>query len=102
MLVTVVIAAVVTASMEPEYTSSTTLRVSTAAIGSFEFLQYDLTYTDRLMNTYARIAASGPVVDELVQRLQLDHYPDISVDTVTGTELMQIQVKDKDPVQAKN
>jgi capsular exopolysaccharide synthesis family protein len=102
MLITVGIAAAVTASMDPEYTSSTTLRVSTAAIGSFDFLQYDLTYTDRLMNTYARIAASGPVIGELMQRLQLDHTPDITVDTVTGTELMQIQVTDKDPVLARN
>jgi capsular exopolysaccharide synthesis family protein len=95
-LVTVGAAVARTAMITPTYTASTTVRVETPRIGSLEFFQYDLTFTDRLMNTYAIIATSGPVMDELAERLELEQAPTVNVEIVQGTELLNITVTDED------
>ncbi|MBN1965306.1 MAG: polysaccharide biosynthesis tyrosine autokinase [Anaerolineae bacterium] len=97
LVVTVAVALIRTMMDTPTYTTAATLRVSTLSVGSLDYLQYDLSYTDRLMNTYARIATSGPVIDELMTRLDLDTPPDVSIDLVQGTELMRVVVTDEDP-----
>jgi capsular exopolysaccharide synthesis family protein len=105
LLTTVIAVATVTARtamLTPLYSSSTTLRVGTSAIGSFEFLQYDLTYTDRLMNTYTHIATSTPVLTKLAEQLNVSDLPQISVAPVDDSELLVITVQDPDPVVAQH
>lgn len=99
-LVTVGVVMLRTAMLPRVYTATTTLRVLTASIGSPDFVQYDVTYADRLMNTYARIARSQPVMDQLQSQLNLSAPPSLSVDVIPLTELMQLSAQDQDPSQA--
>jgi len=97
-IVTATVAVVGTIVATPVYEASTTLRIPTARRGSADWVDYDVEYADRLMNTYAQIATSGPVLDELAQRLGLDRPPEVEVETLANSELMQITVEDPNPV----
>jgi len=99
-IVTVTVAVIGTVVATPVYEASTTLRIPTARRGSADWVDYDVRYADRLMNTYAQIAASGPVIEELTQRLGLDRPPEVQVETLANSELMRITVEDPNPVLA--
>jgi len=94
-VITVAMVTYRTSKITPVYSATTTLRVLTASIGSPDFVQYDVTYADRLMNTYAKIAQSGPLLQKLSDQLNLTTYPSITVNVVPQTELMQITLKNK-------
>jgi len=96
--VTVTVTVAGTLMMTPTYEASTTLRVATALGGSVNYTDYR--YAELLMNTYTKIATSGPVLEELVHRLGLDEPPQIEVEILPNTELMQITVEDLNPVLA--
>ncbi len=82
----------------PLYQASAKLRVFTAARGSVDWVDYDIAYTERLMNTYSQLATSQPVRQELAEQLNLTQIPDISAQVIPDTELMQISVEGTDPV----
>lgn len=99
--VTVTVVVIGTLMATPKYVASATLRVLTTASGSVDWVDYNIFYADRLMNTYAEIATSGPVLEELVQRLGLDKPPQIEVEVLANTELMQITIEDRNPILAR-
>ena len=72
----------------------------TSSSGLGAWTEHDINYADRLMRTYAQIAHSQPVIDQLVDRLGLDHVPDYEVEPVLATELLTITVEDGDPALA--
>src|SRR5262245_22723498 len=72
LVLTVIVVLIGLSVITPKYTASTILRVATATEGTSDWVDYNVDYTDRLMNTYAKIAVSGPVRAELAQRLKLD------------------------------
>jgi uncharacterized protein involved in exopolysaccharide biosynthesis len=84
----------------PVYVTSTTLRVATATVGSAQWVNYDVWYTERLLSTYAEIATSGPVLAELQQRVGLDEPPQVEAQALPNTELIRITVEDSSPVLA--
>jgi len=94
-LVTVAVVTAFTLLTRPVYTATTTLRVATAVGGSVTYSDY--MYADRLLNTYVKIAASGPILNELVEQLSLAERPQIKVAIVPNTELIQISVDSTDP-----
>jgi len=97
-LVTLVVVAYGTSLITPMYQASTTLRVAASAIDT---QNYDLyIYNERLMNTYAEIAISRPILDELAKRLGLRDIPDIKAEVVPNTELIKITVTDPNPALA--
>jgi succinoglycan biosynthesis transport protein ExoP len=100
--VTVIVTVAGTLTAPPVYEASTTLRILTAAGGSVEWVQYDTWYADRLMNTYAQIATSGPVMEELIIRLGLDRPPTVEAEILANTELLRITVEDLDPTLARD
>ncbi len=90
-----------TLMMAPTYVASTTLRVITAADGSVESVGWDdIQYADRLMNTFSKMVTSDPLLAELAQRIGLDEPPQVEVEILANTELMQITVEDRNPVVA--
>jgi len=100
---TVIVTVVGTLIVTPTFMATTTLRIVTAAAGPAERINSaDILLADRLMNTYSKIATSGPVVKELVQRLGFGKPPQIEVDIIANTELLQITVEDQDPNMAAN
>jgi hypothetical protein len=78
------------------------LRVATAKSGTFDQIRYDPDYTDRLINTYLRLATSHPVRDELRQRLNIPVLPGITAEAVAKSELIQLMVDASDPEVAAN
>ncbi len=87
--------------MTPRYVASTTLRVATGTSGSVDRVGWDeIQYADRLMNTYSKIATSDFMLAQLTQQLGLGQPPEIEVEILPNTELMQIIVEDRDPIVA--
>lgn len=80
----------------PTYVSSTTLRITTIGADTANGRR-DITYTERLMNTYAKIATGRQMYRELTERLNLQSQPQIVVDTVPNTELMTIRITADSP-----
>ncbi len=97
-IVTLAVVVAGTLSMMPIYQATTTLRVATAHQGSLDSVSYNTTYADRLMNTYAKVITSSPMLDELRKRLGLAKPPAVKVGISANTELMQISVEDPNPV----
>ena len=110
-ILTVAIALLVTVIgtllMIPRYVGSATVRIATTSTGTVLDQRYDTQYTDRLMNTYAKLATSEPVVQELARRLDTQKHMtvdvqrlltgDIQVEILANTELMKVSVEDDNP-----
>lgn len=82
----------------PAYQASTTLRIAVSAGGSIEYSDY--MYADRLMNTYINIATSRPVLEEMMEQLNLSQLPEIKAEIISNTEFITITVEDHDPIVA--
>ena len=98
-VITVAVVAVTTFLSTPIYSASTTLRVATASGSSVTSADY--MYADRLMNTYTKIATSGPILKELMTKLGLSTKPILNVATVPNTELIRITAENPSPVVAQ-
>jgi succinoglycan biosynthesis transport protein ExoP len=93
LLVTLAVVGIGSKLITPTYQASVTLRMATAARGGLNEVQYDLDYTDRLMNTYTHVAESGPVKAELMERFSLPEPPVIEVEILANTELLALRVE---------
>jgi polysaccharide biosynthesis transport protein len=101
-VVTAAIVAAGTSMMPPTYEASAVMRVPTAAAGSPTYIDYDTAYTDRLLETYARIATSSPVLTQVAEELGLTESLQVDVDVIAGTELVRITAQSPDPVVARD
>lgn len=97
-----VVAVAISSQLPATYRATATLRMLTSTSGSADYLQYDVRYAERLMNTYANLATSQPVLDELAQQLNLAEAPKATVSMITNTELLEIAVEDSDPELARD
>lgn len=102
-VLTVVIVGFGSLLMTPVYTAYSLVRIAQIQDRNVSF--YDLNYTARLMNTYTYLLSSGPFLDEVFQRLDLDISinelaESIYVGVIPNTELIEISAETKDPVQA--
>jgi non-specific protein-tyrosine kinase len=90
-------ALVFTLAQRPNYTATAVVHVATrSSIASDQVRPDDLAYVDRLENTYADLATSRGLVDELVTAAALSERPDVQVRAVPNTELMDIDVTTHD------
>jgi capsular polysaccharide biosynthesis protein len=97
-MATLAIVVVGTLMITPSYRALSTIRVAMAASGPISYTDY--MYAERLMNTYAELATSRPVLDELANELG-DRVPaQIKVEVMPDTELIHIIVEDANPVLA--
>jgi capsular exopolysaccharide synthesis family protein len=102
MLIALGVAIVGAQQIPVEYTAEARIRVLTSSSGSADFLQYDLRYTDRLMNTYSRLLVGDEMLGLLRTELGISELPEISVTALPETEFMDIVVKDTDPELARD
>lgn len=89
--------------MTPVYSASTMVRIAQVQDTSIDY--FDLNYSVRLMNTYAHLLVSGPFLEEVIQRLDLDTLPEelaksIKVAALPDTELLKITAESPHPTQA--
>ena len=96
------IAAAFTFFSTPQYVSSATVRVATIGSGSITSARPDISYTERLVNTYSRIITGNNVRRQIMGELELDALPNISVQSIPGTELLRIVAEATDPEDARN
>jgi capsular exopolysaccharide synthesis family protein len=96
LVVTLSTAAVVISQTPPIYTASTTLRISPSGVNPLDYASY--LYFDRLMAGYQEIGTSDIVVAQVAEELGVSEAPEYEVSAVSGTDLLQITVKDTDPV----
>ena len=90
-------ALVFTLAQRPDYTATAVVHVATrTSIASDQVRPDDLTYVDRLENTYADLATSKGLVGELVGDVGLSERPGVDVRAVPNTELMNIAVTTHD------
>ncbi len=92
-LATVVIG---TKRIVPVYEASTTLRIAVSASGLTTSSDY--MYAERLMNTYVNIATSRPLLEEVMERLDLNEPPEITAEIISKTELIRITVEGTNPL----
>ncbi|MBN1312972.1 MAG: polysaccharide biosynthesis tyrosine autokinase [Anaerolineae bacterium] len=91
--------------MKPQtYTASATIRIPTLISGSEDYFDYELSYSDRIMNTYVAIATSSPVLVELQDRLAIpkSEMPSVSAKAINDTELLELTVQSTNPELAQN
>jgi capsular exopolysaccharide synthesis family protein len=80
------------------YSSTARLRVKTPVGGSPSYVDFNIWYADRLMNTFAELAMSSSLREELKDKLHLAGNPNISVGVVPSSEMIKITAKAKDPI----
>ena len=91
---------------KPMYKSDTTVILSSNNSGS-SINQNDININKNLVSTYAEIVRSRRVLNQVIDRLDLDIeyddlYEQISVTSISNTEIIKITVEDKDAIKAKN
>jgi len=79
----------------PQYTATGTVRILTPRTGGADFLDYDVDYAIRQVNTYAQITTSEPVLAKLAEYVQ--PLPVITVKIISDTELFTISAQDVNP-----
>lgn len=89
--------------IQPTYNATATIRVSGAPNPLIE--RADLTYVDRIMNTFTIIARSNPVLENVIDTLELDMSPrdlrsSIKALMIKDTELVQITASSDTPQMA--
>ncbi len=86
----------------PQYSATTIVRVLTIGSGSISEARPDINYTDRLVNTYARIITSSTVRKQIQDQLGLEKIPTIAVQAIPSTELIRITAEAPDPEDARD
>ncbi len=78
------------------------MRVLTIGGGSVTSARPDISYTERLVNTYARIITGNKVRRQIMDQLGLGSMPVISVQSIPSTELIRIVAEATDPEDARD
>ena len=94
-IIALLIIAIGITQIPPKYTATATMRILTTVAGGQDYVEYDIEYAKRLVGTYAEIALSEPVLQQLSEYVQ--PLPAISVNIKSETELFEISAEDIDP-----
>jgi uncharacterized protein involved in exopolysaccharide biosynthesis len=103
LVVTMVTVGVATSFATPIYASTATIRISPIPGADFEYADY--LYGDLLRNTYARVATSTPVLNEVGRMLDLEiplSPEQVEATVVQDTELLELRVEHEDPTVARD
>ena len=89
----------------PKYQASTTLLLATNSSGTGSITTTDVTLNSKLVSTYSKLVGSKKVIREVISNLSLDMEEEtlkksVSVTAVEDAEMIQISVKNEDPVLA--
>ena len=97
-ILTVVVAVGVTSLVPAQYTATATLRIQpgTAFVGGTVRAD-DLSYVDRLENTYEDLATNRDVLDAAARRAGLHERPHVNVQGIANTELMNVKATASSP-----
>ncbi|MGB1285919.1 MAG: hypothetical protein ACPG7F_05240 [Aggregatilineales bacterium] len=82
------------------YEAYSLVRIEAIQTGDGNWKDFNLFYTDRIMNTYTTLALSADVYKELQVQLDIEDLPEITFDPLPNTELIQITARSEDPAVA--
>jgi capsular exopolysaccharide synthesis family protein len=96
---------IISKQITPVYAATTTVLVNEAPSNSKTSDYNSILTSERLTQTYSQIMVKQPILSEIIQQLNLDIditdlEENISVQPVRDTQLINIIVKDHDPLQA--
>jgi succinoglycan biosynthesis transport protein ExoP len=99
-IVTVAIVGLGSFLITPVYSASALVRIAQIQDGSISY--YDLNYSERLMNTYVELLDSRPLLEQVIQRLNLsltskDLADSIQIEVLSNTELIKLTVESTNP-----
>lgn len=91
--------------IEPEYESAITMIVNTRQDTSGSVTNDNITSAQNLVSTYSVIIKSNTVLNQVIDKLNLDMSYDeledqVYVNAVDDTQIMRIAVRDSDPLEA--
>lgn len=99
-LVTTLVVVVGTQFYPLSYEATTTLRVVTSRMGQVTY--EDLLYADRLLKTFAEIARTSSVEEELMREYNLKDVPNIDAQVLPNSELIRLTIVHPDPILARD
>jgi succinoglycan biosynthesis transport protein ExoP len=99
-MVTAMVAGVISLTISPTYAATAVVRIAAGSGGRVEYADY--MYADRLMNTYAKMITSRPVLEEVSANLGLNTTPSVDVEVVRDTELLRITAESPEPFVAQS
>lgn len=91
-IVAVTVALVGSSLLPARYSATMTLQLPTPAALGADVRPDDLSFTDRLMNTYKQIAESSALHDDVIRKARVPDPLDVSVEIEPNTELMRLTV----------
>lgn len=80
-----------------KYSTSAYLKINTPIAGSSLYVDFNIWYANRIMNTFVALGKSSSVVEELKQKLNLAKAPKTEVSVVPDSEVIEIIATDVDP-----
>ena len=89
------VAAIGSLIIPPTYTAQSQLQVSASRRGSASY--GDVLQSERMMKTYIEIATSDAVLKEISRALSLEEEPDVQAEILANTELIELNVKHREP-----
>lgn len=89
-----------TMAIPPKYTSVARLRVMTPKNGGTNYVDFNIYYATRLVNTYVSLVTSTAVENELINTLHLTKMPKVEAVAIADSELIKITVQETDPDQS--
>lgn len=99
-VVVICLAAVGSRFISPMYQATAVLRVITPSGGGSGDVNYQTTFATRLINTYAQIAVSEQIKNEMKEKMGTNKLPDITVKVVPESEILQVIVESENPALA--
>jgi polysaccharide biosynthesis transport protein len=97
---TVTVVAIGVIVIPPKYTATSQIRVLTTKTGSAQYIEYNISYAERLLATYVSLATSKPAIEELNRDVPNLDPEDIlrivKVQVIPNTELIEIKVTSED------
>jgi len=99
-LITTIVVLIGLRIMPQAYVATTTLRISTSR--DDQVSHEEILYADRILRTFAEIAAGSQVEAELGQKLNLSEQPDIEAVVIPKSELIRISANFSDPTLARD
>ena len=99
-LVTLEVTALGTLRSSPVYSATAMVRVAQSDPGTVSY--NDLGYSERLIQTYVLLLRSRPLLEKVVDRLELGLTPDdlsrmVGAEAILNTELIRVQAESQDP-----
>jgi capsular exopolysaccharide synthesis family protein len=80
-----------------KYTATARLRFLTPKSGGTSYIDFNIYYATRVMNTYSSLASSSSMAQEIKDKLKLPKPPKIEASVIADSELINITSEEKDP-----